>query len=89
MALGMTVRELDSRMEHSELVEWMAYFSMEPFGEQQADLRAGVICSVIAKTMGGSDIAPTKFFPIYEERNNAPKKDPYHALNMMKRLANG
>jgi hypothetical protein len=30
------------------VAEWMAYASIEPFGEERADLRAGIIASVIA-----------------------------------------
>lgn len=30
------------------LMEWMAYYTIEPFGEARADLRAGVIASLLA-----------------------------------------
>ena len=30
------------------LIEWMAYFEIEPFGETMADLRAGVQASLLA-----------------------------------------
>jgi len=38
------VEALDSR----EFAEWMAYYSLEPWGEERADLRAGIIASTIA-----------------------------------------
>jgi hypothetical protein len=31
-----------------ELAEWAAYYQCEPFGEERADLRAGIVASVIA-----------------------------------------
>ena len=30
------------------LIEWMAYYSLEPFGETLADVRAGVLASLTA-----------------------------------------
>lgn len=44
----MTVRELLARTDSRELSEWMAYFSMEPWGTEIEDWRAGMIASVIA-----------------------------------------
>lgn len=35
-------------MSSAQLAEWMAYAKLEPFGEERADLRAGIIASVIA-----------------------------------------
>lgn len=36
-----------------QLSEWMAYDRLEPFGEERADLRAGVVASVIANVNRG------------------------------------
>lgn len=30
------------------LTEWIAYYTLEPFGEERADLRAGVLASLLA-----------------------------------------
>lgn len=46
----MTVRELLTRISSRELTEWAAYFLLEPFGEERADLRAAIIASVVANT---------------------------------------
>lgn len=37
-----------SRMSWSQFLEWMAYFEEDPFGEERADWRSGMIASVIA-----------------------------------------
>lgn len=50
MALGMTVAELLNRISSRELSEWMAYAEVEPFGEERADLRSGIIASTVANT---------------------------------------
>jgi hypothetical protein len=39
------VAELEQTMSGRELTEWMAYDSLEPFGDQRADLRAGIVAA--------------------------------------------
>jgi hypothetical protein len=31
-----------------EFAEWMAFYRLEPFGEQRADYRAALICKILA-----------------------------------------
>jgi hypothetical protein len=40
-------------MQTDELMEWMAYASLEPFGSLRSDLQAGVIASTIVNVLGG------------------------------------
>lgn len=40
--------ELGHRLSSRELSEWMAYYELEPWGEDRGDLRAGIVASVIA-----------------------------------------
>jgi hypothetical protein len=35
-------------MTSRDVAEWKAYFSIEPFGEERADLRMGILASLIA-----------------------------------------
>jgi len=44
----MTVRELLARTDSRELSEWMAFFSLEPWGCEVDDWRFGMLASVIA-----------------------------------------
>lgn len=46
--MGLTVSELLERLTAYELQEWMAYFQSDPFGEQRADLRMGILASTVA-----------------------------------------
>lgn len=46
----MTVRELLARISARELAEWMAYFMVEPFGEERADVRAAIVAATVANT---------------------------------------
>lgn len=67
----MLLAELDSR----QLSEWMAYYSIEPWGEQPAYLRAGVVASTMANVMRGKkgrSFTPDEFMP-KEPKRPAPK----------------
>lgn len=44
----MPVGEMLARMSSAELTEWAVFAELEPFGEERADLRAGIVASVIA-----------------------------------------
>ncbi len=43
----MTVRELLARMDSRELSEWMAYYGLEPFGQERDNLHAGIVAKAI------------------------------------------
>jgi len=61
----MTVAELSERMSSKELTEWLAYYSLEPFGNEIENYRAGVISSTIANVVPGRKtlLKPSDFFP--------------------------
>ena len=47
-------------------MEWRDYDSLEPFGEERADLRSGTIASVVANVhagKGGRRFKPADFMP--------------------------
>lgn len=63
------MEELLGRMSSLELSEWMAYATLEPFGEERADLRAGIVASVIANTARKPNTKPFQpydFMPFLE-----------------------
>jgi len=63
------VRELENRISSLELAEWMAYSTLEPFGENRADYRAGLIASAVANSSGNykKALLPTDFIAIYTQ----------------------
>lgn len=66
----MTVSELLSRISSRELTEWRAYYGLEPFGEDRADLRAGIVASTMANVFRKSGTKPYKaqdFMPRFEK----------------------
>lgn len=56
----MTVRELLSRIDTAELVEWMAFYELEPFGYFRRDLEAALIAQTIANVNKGKGKQPFK-----------------------------
>ena len=54
-------------MSSREMTEWMAYYELEPFGEQRADLRSATVATVIAKTAGNKQAKPADFMPDFEK----------------------
>lgn len=61
LELGATVEELQHRMSSREFARWMAFYSINPFGEQRRDWRAGQICSVLATLLGRRPTKPADF----------------------------
>lgn len=48
LALGCTVGELSDRVSSSEIVEWMAYYNIEPWGSSIEGLRHACTASTVA-----------------------------------------
>jgi hypothetical protein len=44
----MTVKELLERMDSRELTEWRAYYNIDPWGEERADLRQAQTSAIMA-----------------------------------------
>ena len=81
----MTVGELLSRISSRELTEWQAYYSLDPFGEDRADLRAGIIAATTANMLrakGAKGYKPQDFMPRFEK----PRQDWRDQLEIVKTL---
>lgn len=51
--------------------EWLAYYTVEPFGEYRADLRSAITSCVIANANRGKNKPPFKvadFMPSFEKK---------------------
>lgn len=64
--MGRTVKELLTDLDAAELQDWFAYYALDPWDEQRADLRAGTIAAVIANTNSKKKFKPSDFMPKYE-----------------------
>jgi len=64
----MTVRQLENNLSSQELSEWMAYYSIEPFGPAREDYRAGLIAATTANCAGSKKVLqPTDLIHIYQQ----------------------
>lgn len=69
----MTVQELLARITSRELSEWWAFFQLEPFGEERADVRAAIVASTMANTARDPKrrrrpFQPSDFMPKFERK---------------------
>ena len=58
----MPVRELLLRMDARELAEWEVFYRLDPWGEQRADLRNGILCALVAAFAGAKKPPKPKDF---------------------------
>ncbi len=58
-----------ARCDSREFAEWRAYYELEPWGEERADLRAGIVASTIANVNRGKGKAfsPGDFMPEFDK----------------------
>jgi Protein of unknown function (DUF4035) len=73
------VRELLLRCDSHELTEWQCFFALEPWGEERADLRAGIITSTLANihrdpATRREPFQPSDFMPRYDAPERAAPK---------------
>lgn len=77
MLVGPMLEAIDSR----ELSEWIAYAELEPFGEERADLRAGIIASTnvnLWRSKGQPACRADAFMPKFDrEEKAAPAIIPF------------
>jgi hypothetical protein len=76
LSLGCTVKELLTRIDSHELTEWVAYDSIDPFGETRADIRQGYLTSAFynANSKKGAKQLTPKDFIIGDTSKRRPSK---------------
>ena len=75
--LGCTVRELLTRIDSRELTEWLAYYGLNPWGPERADLNAGIVASTVANVMTtGGRFKPSDFMPEIKPAGQEPEAEP-------------
>jgi len=86
----MTVRQLETQMQASELQEWMVFFGLEPWGSVREDYRAGVITATLVNVnggkKGGNPAQASDFFPLYSRHSNRRQSNEQQ-INIFKRIA--
>jgi len=71
-----------ARMPYRIWSEWQAFAALEPFGEERADLRAGIVAATVANCMargkGRRSFKPRDFMPRFEETQRKPATSSEH-----------
>jgi hypothetical protein len=68
----------------------MAYAGLEPFGEERADLRAGIVASTVANTARDPKVqrdpfTPQEFMPKFESKDST-EQTPEQMLSIVEML---
>lgn len=82
--------EMPSRL----LSEWMAYFEIEPFGEERGDLRMGILAALIANInrdpKRARSFEPKDFMPKFgDDVREVPVEEKVKAIFGMMAKRNG
>lgn len=59
-------------MTAAQLMDWFAYYAVEPWGEERADLRIGILSAMVANAFGAK-AKPEDF--LLADRMPKPKQD--------------
>jgi hypothetical protein len=72
-----TLEELRRRMTYRELRLWIEAYGVEPWGEDRADLRAGIIASTTANChrSKGKPFRPSDFIPTFTPQRDRPQTE--------------
>lgn len=85
MALGeIDVDGMLERIPSRLLSEWVAFAQLEPFGEERADLRAGIVAAAVVnvqRAKGSAPVRPGDFMPRFDEDAD---EEPDHELLLHK-----
>lgn len=58
-----TPAEAQARINARDFAEWMAYYQLEPFGQDRADYPASIVAHTVAVCNGAKDSNPSDFMP--------------------------
>jgi hypothetical protein len=83
----MTVADLDSRLDSSELTEWMAFEKMSgPLGRRRGDIQAATIAATIANANRGKKGRKFKMTDFLIPYGESGRKSPQQMLAAIKSL---
>lgn len=86
----MSVKRCQQEIDSREFVEWQAYFGLDPFGEDRADLRAGIIAMTIANSQRAKGTRPftaQEFMPTFGRRRPREEQTPQQMLAVFRQIA--
>jgi len=81
-------RILQREISSLDFAEWLAYQELEPFGEERADLRAGIISATVANTARDpkkrrKPFRPAEFMPEFGPKKEQSWQDQLSIVEML------
>ncbi len=86
--MGMTHRDMMSRMDSRELSEWFAYDCIDRIGEQRADERNAILCQMVA-AFGSKPPKLEAFMPYPLEEGKTVKQTGKEQASILSAFAQG
>ena len=79
--LGRTVAELQQTITSAEFADWCAYYTVEPWGYEVSNWRAGLVAATSANFSGRAkkSLKPSDFMPRGERRTRRMTGEELHA----------
>jgi hypothetical protein len=89
MALGRTVEELDASMTTDEFYQWVAFSSLEPWGEERADWRSAHTNALLSSLLGSGkkQVKITDYLLKFEQPKSKLKLDTKLSVDERNKLA--
>jgi hypothetical protein len=75
-----------------QFAEWMAFYSIDPFGDQRADLRTGIVASVLNNRWRGKTEHPREpvdFMPFREQPEQTPEEIQRQLRSILGQVTHG
>ena len=73
-------------MSSHEFTQWVAYYGLDPFGQERADMRAAVVAKTVADMATGSSNPLDTFLIEYGEDKPKKVKAPQSVTSMQQNL---
>jgi hypothetical protein len=71
----LNLRKVAEQLTSRELTDWLAYWSLEPWGEERADFRSGILAAAMSNRWRGKGekaAKPQDFMPFTDEPEQTP-----------------
>jgi len=85
LALGRTIGELEAALSSAEYAEWQAYYQIDPFDDQRADLRFAMLASMVA-AIGGVKRPKFKDYMLFPERSEQKVQTSSQILEVARKV---
>lgn len=89
--MGIPIRRLQNEIDSKDLALYMAYDSVDPFGDKRYDLGVGMICNTLARVFGNKRSKLSDFILDYKKVEKVRKTDKqiFNIFKMATRISGG